>query len=140
MDSEPRKEGHVDVLTDRVEFLEERIVHITETSKDILELILRLQTEAEKRRGVEQGVAQEAQLTLHSTMSVYSESVAPGAPDIYSQPARPLWMHVKPLRQQNSLGTRCTDKHSLTCVNFTFVLHRTSSIVMTHGLQGHSCT
>jgi hypothetical protein len=96
MDSEPRKEGHVNVLTDRVEFLEEQIVHITEMSKDILELILRLQTEVEKRRGVEQGVVQEAQVTSHSMTSVYSESVAPGVPDIYSQPARPSWMHVKP--------------------------------------------
>jgi hypothetical protein len=96
MDSEPRKEGHVDALTDRVEFLEEQIVHITETSKDILELISRLQTEVENRRGVEQGVMQEAQLTSHSVTSVYSESVAPGTPDIYSQSTRPSRMHVKP--------------------------------------------
>jgi adenylosuccinate lyase len=56
MDSEPREEGHVDALTEQVEFPEEQIVHITETSKDILELISWLQTEIEKKREDEQGV------------------------------------------------------------------------------------
>jgi hypothetical protein len=101
MDSEPRKEGHVDVLTDQVEFLEEQIMHITKTSKDILELILQLQPEVEKRRGVEQGVVQEAQLT-----SVYSESVVPGVPDIYSQPVQPSWMYVKPSPLMEFSGDR----------------------------------